>query len=120
MEDLAKDFPHELFKAYADKKITRTHFTVVFSEWQKKHGMNFDCKGSGDRNGVYVTYRGVTAAIKGNSLVWCAGIKPVGKRRKRLDIQTAETVFDFQRKVDFALLREWLWKGGTKCREVTW
>lgn len=118
MEDLAKDFPHELFKTYADKKITRTHFTVVFSEWQKKHGMNFDCKGSADSKGVYVHYRGKKATIQGDLLVWC-GIKPARFGRRQLDWQSAKSVFEFRRKVDFALLKEKLWKGGCGCRELT-
>ena len=115
-----KDFPRGLFEAYADGKITRAHFEAEFSAWQKAHGMNFGCKGTGDRNGVYVTYRGVTATIRGDRLVWCMGVKPAGKRFKRLDIRSAKTVFEFKRKVDFALLREYLWKGGGRCRELTW
>ena len=48
------DFPRSLFEAYAEGKLTRNAFESYFSEWQKKHGMNFDCKGSADSKGVYV------------------------------------------------------------------
>lgn len=121
MEGMKADFPRGLFEAYAEGRITRAHFEVVFSEWQKqkRHGINYGCKGAADRNGIYVFYRGVRATIKGASLVWCNGVKSVGKRLKRPDIQSAGSVFEFKRKVDFSILREWLWKGGTRCRELT-
>lgn len=119
MESINTDFPRGLFKAYAEGRITRNNFEAVFSEWQKRHGINYDCKGDADKNGIYVLYRGVKATIKGDFLVWCNGVKPVGKLLKRPDIQSARSVFEFKRKVDFSILREWLWKGGTRCRELT-
>lgn len=119
MEEMKTDFPRGLFKAYSEGKITRTNFEAVFSEWQKRHGISYDCKGKADKNGIYVVYRGVKSTIKGDFLVWCNGVKPVGKRFKKPDIQSARSVFEFKRKVDFALLREYLWKGGGRCREVT-
>lgn len=112
------DFPRSLFKAYAEGKLTRNAFELYFSEWQKRHGANFDCKGSADSKGVYVHYRGKTATIQGNVLVWC-GIKPAWFGRKLLDRQSSRSVFEFRRKVDFALLKEKLWKGGCGCRELT-
>lgn len=119
MEAIKTDFPRGLFKAYSEGRTTRGNFEAVFSEWQKQHGINYSCKGDADKNGIYAVYRGVKATIKGDFLVWCNGVKLVGKHLKRPDIQSARSIFEFKRKVDFALLREYLWKGGTRCREVT-
>lgn len=119
MEEMAKDFPNELFKAYSENRITRNDFVQRFSEWQKRHGINYGCKGTADKNGVRITYRGVTATIKGGLLVWCNGVKPVGRCKKAFDWRSAESIFEFKRMVDFALRDEWLWKGGGKCRELT-
>lgn len=55
------DFPRSLFEAYAEGKLTRNAFESYFSEWQKRNGANFDCKGSADSKGVYVHYRGKKA-----------------------------------------------------------
>ena len=104
-----KDFPRGLFEAYAENRTTRTHFTVCFAEWQRRHGMRYDCKGTADKQGLYVTYRGVTATVQGGRLVWRMGVKPAA----------AKTLFGFKRAVDFALLEEYLWKGGFRCREIT-
>ena len=112
-------FPRSLFEAYAEGKLTRNAFVSYFSEWQKRNGVNFDCKGSADSKGVYVHYRGKKATIQGDLLVWCAGIKPARFGRRQLDWQSAKSVFEFCRKVDFALLKEKLWKGGCGCRELT-
>ena len=79
------DFPRALFEAYAEGKTTRNAFGSYFSEWQKRNGANFDCKGSADSKGVYVHYRGKKATIQGDLLVWCAGIKAARFGRRQLD-----------------------------------
>ena len=117
MEDMGNGFPTGLFKAFAEKKITRARFEFAFAEWQKRQGVNFDCKGTGD--GVYVHYRGVKAEIRNGMLVWCAGVKPAGKYIRRLDWKSAGSIFEFKRMVDFDILLEYLWKGGGRCRELT-
>ena len=114
------EFPHRLFEAYAEKRITRSEFMVRFSAWQKARGIDYGCRGTADKAGTYVTYRGLTATLRGDRLMWCAGVKPAGRRCKRLDIRSAAGIFEFRRKVDSALLREYLWKGGDRCREMTW
>ena len=114
-----KDFPRGLFEAYAERRITRTHFEFVFAEWQRRHGMNYNCKGTADMQGLYVTYRGVTATVQGGRLVWRMGVNPAVKRLRRTDMRSAESVSEFRRKVDFALREEYLWKGGFRCREIT-
>lgn len=52
------EFPHRLFEAYAEKRITRSEFMVRFSAWQKAHGIDYGCRGTADKAGTYVTYRG--------------------------------------------------------------
>lgn len=114
-----KNFPRRLFASCAEKRITRAEFITGFAAWQKWRGVNFDCKGYAKRGAVTVRYRGVAATVKGGRLVWCMGVKPAGKGARRLDMRSAETLFEFKRAVDSALLDEYLWKGGDRCREIT-
>ena len=81
-------YPIELITSYRAGKISRQQFTKKFSDWQKSHGINYDCKGTADERGVHVEYRGVTAAIRNGLLCW--------------KNNTAKTVFEFKRKVDFS------------------
>lgn len=112
------DFPHGLFALYAEKEITRERFIAGLAAWQKSRGVNFDCKGTGDRYGVHLAYRGVRATISGGFICWYGEAFTDRKGRTRRDKQTARTVFEFRRMVDFALLREFPWKGGDRCREL--
>ena len=81
-------YPIELITSYRAGKISRQQFIKQFSDWQKAQGINYDCKGTADRLGVHVEYRGTTAAIRNGLLSW--------------KNTTAKTVFAFQRKVDFS------------------
>lgn len=81
-------YPLQLVKAFRAGEITRQQFINKFTLWQKSCGINFDCKGTADRNGVYMTYRGIKAAIRNGLLCW--------------KNNTAKTVFEFRRKVDFS------------------
>ncbi len=81
-------YPIQIITDYRAGKINRQQFTKQFSDWQKSNGINFDCKGTADRSGVYMTYRGIKAAIRNGVLCW--------------KNNTAKTVFEFQRKVDFS------------------
>lgn len=85
-------YPIELITCYRAGKICRQQFTKQFSDWQKSRGINYDCKGTADRNGTYLTYRGIKAAIRNGILCWRNN--------------TAKTVFEFCRKVDFSKQRE--------------
>lgn len=85
-------YPLQLVKAFRAGEITRQQFINKFTLWQKSCGINFDCKGSADRNGTFLTYRGITGQLT-NGVIVCGKIK-------------AESVFNFQRKIDFALNAE--------------
>ena len=82
------NYPIQIITNYRAGKISRQQFTKQFSDWQKSHGINYDCKGTADRSGVYMTYRGIKAAIRNDLLCW--------------KNSTAKTVYEFQRKVDFS------------------
>ena len=82
-------YPLALVKNYSAGEITRQAFIHAFSSWQKKHGINFDCKGYADKSGVFIQYRGRTARITNGLLCW--------------ENKTANSVFEFRRKVDFSL-----------------
>ena len=81
-------YPIQLITDYRAGKISRQQFIKQFSEWQKANTINFDCKGTADRSGTYLSYRGIKAEIKNGVLCWKNNI--------------AKTVFEFQRKVDFS------------------
>ena len=80
-------YPLPLVRAYKAGEITRQQFINL---WQKSCSINFDCKGYADKSGMYITYRGIKAAIRNGLLCW--------------KNNTAKTVFEFQRKVDFSKL----------------
>ena len=88
MKKRNSDYPIQIITSYRAGKISRQQFIKQFSDWQKAHGINFDCKGYADKSGVYMTYRGIKAAIRNGLLCW--------------ENNTAKTVFEFQRKVDFS------------------
>ena len=82
------NYPIQIITNYRAGKTSRQQFIKQFSDWQKAQGINYDCKGTADRLGVHVEYRGVTATIRDGLLCW--------------KNKTAKTVFEFQRKVDFS------------------
>ena len=88
MKKRNSDYPIQIITSYRAGKISRQQFIKQFSDWQKAHGINFDCKGYANKSGVYMTYRGIKAAIRNGLLCW--------------ENNTAKTVFEFQRKVDFS------------------
>ena len=83
------NYPLGLITNYRAGKISRQQFTKQFSDWQKSHGINYDCKGTADRQGVHVEYRGTTATIRDGLLCW--------------KNNTAKSFFEFCRKIDFSL-----------------
>lgn len=82
------NYPIQIITNYRAGKISRQQFQQQFSNWQKLRGINYDCKGYADKSGVYMTYRGIKAAIRNGLLCW--------------KNNTAKTFFEFQRKVDFS------------------
>lgn len=96
-------YPIELITNYRAGKISRQQFTKQFSDWQKSRGINYDCKGTADRRGVHVEYRGTTATIRDGVLHFFTGsyIDPKTNCRRYIR-STAKSVFEFCRKIDFA------------------
>lgn len=88
-------YPIGLITNYRAGKISRQMFTKQFNDWQKSRGINYDCKGTGGKDWLGLTYRGRHAVIKGGIIVWTDD-----------DIEeTARSIFEFRRKVDFAICR---------------
>ena len=85
-------YPLQLVQTFRAGKISRQQFIKQFSDWQKSNDINFDCKGHADKNGAFLNYRGITGQLT-NGVIVCGKIK-------------AESVFNFQRKIDFALNAE--------------
>lgn len=85
-------YPIQIITDYRAGKISRPQFIKQFSEWQKANTINFDCKGTADRSGTYLSYRGITAEIKNGVLCW--------------KNNTAKNIFEFQRQVDYAFNQE--------------
>lgn len=84
------NYPQDIITAYAERKISRAQFKNRFAEWQKRQGRDYSCKGTADKQGVYLTYRNITATIKNDTLHF-----------KTYTDDTASTPFEFRRKVDF-------------------
>ena len=84
------NYPQDIITAYAERKISRGQFENKLAEWQKKRGRDYSCKGTADKQGVYLTYRNITAIIKNDTLHF-----------KTYAADTARTPFEFRRKVDF-------------------
>lgn len=89
------EYPKKIVEDFTTGKITRGRFKILFSAYQKRNGLNYDCIGSGDKNGIYVTYRGQKAEIRNGILEW-----NYGKKR------TAHNLFEYKRKIDNQILRE--------------
>lgn len=96
-------YPLQLVKAFRAGEITRQQFINKFTLWQKSCGINFYCKGSADQNGTYLTYRGIVGTIKNGVIKFTA--KTAGKDWVYIN-ETAKSVFEFCRKVDFSKQRE--------------
>lgn len=84
------NYPQDIITAYAERKISRGQFKNRFAEWQKKQDRDYSCKGTADKQGIYLTYRNITATIKNDTLHF-----------KTYTDDTAGTPFEFRRKVDF-------------------
>ena len=97
------NYPRDIIAAYASGAITKDQFKNCFAAWQKSHGINYECKGTADRLGVHVEYRGTTATIRDGVLHFFTGsyIDPKTNCRRYIR-STAKSVFDFCRKIDFA------------------
>ena len=60
-------YPFNLIKAYKTHEITRAEFCRKYAALQ---GYNDEVRGYANNTGTYATYRGRTAKIDGNFLVW--------------------------------------------------
>lgn len=94
-------YPLQLVKAFRAGEITRQQFINKFTLWQKSCGINFDCKGSADQNGTYLTYRGIVGTIKNGEIKFITAGKDWV-----YTLESATSVFEFCRKVDFSKQRE--------------
>lgn len=97
------DYPRDIIAAYASGAITKEQFKARFAAWQKAHGIDRDCKGTADRLGIYVTYRGVTATIRNGVLCFITGSYTDADGNRRHTRQRAKSFTEFKRKVDFAI-----------------
>ena len=99
-------YPIHIITNYRAGKISRQQFIKQFSEWQKANTINFDCKGTADRSGVHVTYRGVTATIRDGTLSFITGSNCEPASPAHFLHHDAKNVFEFCRKVDFSIDRQ--------------
>ena len=95
------NYPFELINNYRAGEITRQQFINKFTLWQKSCGINFDCKGTADRQGVHVEYRGVTATIRDGKLSFITGDNC--EPNSPTHWHEANSVFELRRKIDFSL-----------------
>lgn len=86
-------YPTELITNYRAGKISRQQFTEQFSDWQKSHGINYDCKGTADKNSAYLEYRGIQAKIENGFIFWGDNLFACYSR----------TLFEFERQVDHVI-----------------
>lgn len=97
-------YPIELITDYRAGKISRQQFTKQFSDWQKSHGINYDCKGIGGNVWLGLTYRGKNAVIKNGVIEWVSGeYRDTKKGNRRFIRDTAGSITEFMRKVDIAI-----------------
>ena len=88
-------YPKKLIASFANGKISKKEFERMFAEYQRLNGVDFTCRGFGDSNGYFVTYRGQKAVLKNGILQWTYG-----------KIKTAKNLFEFRRKIDAQILGE--------------
>lgn len=91
------DYPAGLVQGLKDKTITRRQFIYLMRAWQIAHGINYDCKGTADKNAVWVIYMGVPGMLAGGRVMWLED----GQKR------TAESFFEFKRQVNYWKNRQW-------------
>ena len=91
-------YPIQIITDYRAGKISRQQFVKQFGQWQKLQGTSFNTKGTADKSGVYLTYRGTRAEIRNGILHFFSD-----------GWKTARSVFEFRRKVDFLLNRSKPW-----------
>ena len=103
MKKRNSDYPIQIITDYRAGKISRQQFRQRFSDWQKSHGINFDCKGYADKSGVYITYRGIVGKIKSGIIKFL--VKTSGKDWVYIN-KNAKTVFEFRRLIDFSKCKE--------------
>ena len=97
------NYPIQIITNYRAGKISRQQFIKQFSDWQKSHGINYDCKGTADRLGVHVEYRGTTATIRDGKLSFITGDNCEPNSPTHFLRHEANSFFEFRRKVDFSL-----------------
>ena len=91
-----KNFPSYLFEEYRDRKISRGCFLLYLSEWQRRIGIDFSCRGK-NRDGFFVlTYRGEEGIIRRTKNATFIKWQEIN----------CENSFTFRRLVDFVKNRE--------------
>ena len=63
-------YPIQTIRDYADKKITRQQFINQFRQMQKAKGLDYACKGTKDKSGIHLTYRGTKADVRYGMIHW--------------------------------------------------
>ena len=81
------NYPLGLITNYRAGKITRQQFC---HEWAKLQGFDDTVKGYGNKHGTFITYRGRTARITNDLLVWVENHKT----------HTAKTIREMKTKID--------------------
>lgn len=85
------DYPAELIRGFKDRAITRQQFINLMHAWQAAHGIDYRCRGTADKNAVWVIYRGIPGIISNGEITW---LEEGAKR-------TAHSFYEFRRQVDF-------------------
>ena len=98
-----RDYPRDIIAAYASGAITRAQFKNHITAWQKSRGIDYNCKGYGSHGSIYLTYRGFNGIIHGSTIGFITDTYKDKRGHRRYVRDTAETVFEFCRKVDFAI-----------------
>ena len=81
------EYPLGLITNYRAGNITRQQFC---HEWAKLQGFDDTVKGYGNKHGTFITYRGRTARITNDLLVWVENHKT----------HTAKTIRAMKNKID--------------------
>ena len=81
------EYPLGLITNYRAGNITRQQF---LHEWAKLQGFDDTVKGYGNKHGTFITYRGRTARITNDLLVWVENHKT----------HTAKTIRAMKNKID--------------------
>ena len=97
------EYPKAIIAAYEDGAITRERFINALSAWQKARGMDYECRGTGGRGYVGVTYRGRNAVIRGGAVTWISGEWRDACGYRRYTRGTAGSVREFMRRADIEI-----------------